>query len=97
MDARIPVVDISGFASGDAAARETVAREWDAAMSSVGFAIVVGHGLPEAAASDLHASALGFFGQSAAAKNECDLKQGYGKGGFVPVGVEAGQLDDDLE
>ena len=44
----VPIVDISPFVDEDKyddAARERVAKEWDQAMTEVGFAIIKGHGV----------------------------------------------------
>lgn len=85
----LPVVDISGFLHGDEQQRLAVAREWDAAFSSVGLATIVGHGVPDDAIEALYGSASAFFGASRDEKMRYCLNQGYGRGGFVPQGVEA--------
>ena len=86
----VPVVDIAAFLadpSSDAAA--SVAAAWDAAFREYGIVYLTGHGVPEDATSELASSATTFFSQSDEAKMASCLHQGYGKGGFVPVGVEA--------
>jgi isopenicillin N synthase-like dioxygenase len=42
---RIPIVDISGFRTGDAGQRMAVARQVDEACREVGFLVVTGHGV----------------------------------------------------
>ena len=59
----VPVVDISPWVDGsdDAAARARVAREVDAACSSVGFVQVLGHGVPDDAVTGLASAMDDFF------------------------------------
>ena len=50
-DTAVPTVDISPFtapAQHSDAARRAVGQEWDAAMTNVGFAMLVGHGVEPA-------------------------------------------------
>lgn len=46
-DMLVPVIDISGWESGDAEARDGVAQTIDQACRTVGFMQITGHGLPE--------------------------------------------------
>jgi isopenicillin N synthase-like dioxygenase len=59
----VPVVDLSPWVDpdGDVADRERVAREVDAACSSVGFVQVLGHGAPDAAVAGLASAMDDFF------------------------------------
>jgi isopenicillin N synthase-like dioxygenase len=85
----IPLVDISGFLSGDAAAAAACACEWDAAMRQLGLVVITGHGVPAAAVEALYGSASAFFAQDRDEKMRHCLHTGYGSGGYVPPGVEA--------
>ena len=66
------------------------AAAWDAAFREYGIVYVTGHGVPDAATSELASSATTFFSQSADAKMAHCLHQGYGKGGFPAWGIPPG-------
>jgi len=87
----VPIVDVSAFLSPNAtqAQRESVAFAWDAAMSSVGIAVLTGHGVALDSISSLRSSASGFFQMPHDDKMRASLNKGYGFGGYVPQGVEA--------
>jgi isopenicillin N synthase-like dioxygenase len=57
----VPVIDISGWASGGAATRARIAGEMDAACRSVGFLQIVGHGVSEDLRQSMRAIADQFF------------------------------------
>jgi isopenicillin N synthase-like dioxygenase len=57
----IPVIDISRFRRGDAAARAAVAAHVDQAASQVGFIQVTGHGISDALIAALTGSMDSFF------------------------------------
>jgi isopenicillin N synthase-like dioxygenase len=58
---QIPIIDIAPFASPDPADRMGVARAWDEAFSTIGFALIAGHGISEALAAEVHAVTRAFF------------------------------------
>ena len=66
----IPVIDISGFESGDAAARREIARQVDRAARDVGFMQIVGHGIAQSAIDDLASAIDEFFALPATQKNQ---------------------------
>jgi len=89
----VPLIDVSPFVSeaehGDGA-RAAVAAEWDRAMSEVGFAVIVGHGVAPATVEALRAGARAFFGQAAEDKRRYRLgPYGHPHGGYSAVGAEA--------
>ena len=47
MSSTVPVIDLAPWFSGDASARDAVAAEVDAALQSVGFFLITGHGVAE--------------------------------------------------
>jgi isopenicillin N synthase-like dioxygenase len=57
----VPVIDIAGFAGGDAVARGAIARQVDTAFREVGFLTLTGHGVPTDAIGDAFATAHAFF------------------------------------
>ena len=91
--ASLAVVDISPFVAEeehDDAARAQVAMEWDKAMTEVGFAIIVGHGVSQELIHSVRKGASGFFQQESSAK----LAYSYGPygnplGGYTCMGTEA--------
>eukprot|EP00795_Rhopilema_esculentum_P014142 gene14142-5139_t len=88
----IPVVDISAFTeyekTHDAALIEDLINQWKKAFQSIGFVIVTGHGVPETVCENFHGDSMTFFSAPLAEKSCLDLKNGYGKGGYVGLGKE---------
>ena len=92
-DGSVPTVDMAPFvdwAAHDDAARAAAAGAWDRAMSEVGFAFIVGHGVSEEVVGAMRRGALSFFAQDAAAKAAYSYGA-YGNplGGYTGVGTEA--------
>ena len=89
----VPLIDISPFCEPhdhSDAEREALGRRWDQAMRHVGFAQIVGHGVPSSTIAELQRAANEFFAQPAEAK----LAFHYGaygnpQGGFTPTGTES--------
>src|SRR5690348_9036417 len=61
MPASVPVIDLRPWFSRDEAARAGVAAEVDAALHSVGFFLISGHGVPEDLRARVRAQARAFF------------------------------------
>ncbi|MGD9792664.1 MAG: isopenicillin N synthase family dioxygenase [Acidimicrobiia bacterium] len=57
----VPVVDISGWADGDASTRARIARQIDDAARDVGFLQIVGHGVPASIIDAMLDASDGFF------------------------------------
>jgi isopenicillin N synthase-like dioxygenase len=57
----VPIIDISSFFGTDAAARQRVAREVNAACTDIGFLIVTGHGVPSALIDEMRVVSRQFF------------------------------------
>ena len=92
-DTAVPTVDISPFTAPEAHsddARRAVGKEWDAAMTNVGFAMITGHGVDPSIVDALRRGAHSFFGGPADAKQRyCYGPYGNPLGGFTGMGVEA--------
>ena len=86
----VPVIDIGPFLdkSSDTRERAEVVRAWDRAFSSVGFAVIVGHGIPEPVVNEAYAAAKHFFSLPREEKMAYCFGRGYGAGGYTPVGGE---------
>ncbi|MGI9611463.1 MAG: isopenicillin N synthase family dioxygenase [Acidimicrobiales bacterium] len=60
-DDSIPVIDLEPFVTGDEAAKEVVGREVDDALRSVGFMLLVGHGVSADLIERARSASLEFF------------------------------------
>ena len=75
----IPIVDISDFRARGPAAKDVV-QQWDTAFRTVGFVMVLGHGVMQETVDELHQCALQFFRRPHEDKMTCCLNKGYGFG-----------------
>lgn len=90
-DSKIPVVDISPFLtdSSTKVEKEKVAKVWDEAFCTVGFAMIVGHGVPPDLISKFRSLANEFFEQDHAEKMKYHRgKYGSPEGGYYAMGHE---------
>ena len=92
----IPVISVSPFISTSTEsstatreARTQVAKAWNDAFRKLGFAYIVGHGVPSETIQNLYQDALNFFNQPLNEKLKFDLQEGYGEGGYCRIGSEA--------
>jgi non-haem dioxygenase in morphine synthesis N-terminal len=87
MPASVPVIDLAPWFSGDETARATVAAEVDAALQSVGFFLITGHGVPGDLRAQIRAAARAFFAQPRETKQRYAVT--VGGRGWLPPGAEA--------
>ena len=87
MSAPVPLVDLSGWSSGDAAARREVARALDDALCTSGFLLVVGHGVPDAVRDRAREASRRFFALPPEVKHR--YAEAVGGHGWLPPGAEA--------
>ncbi len=86
---KLAIVDIEPFIHGDAVARRRVARAFGEAFETTGFAVIVGHGVPETLAGNLYDAVTEFFGEPYAVKaGYIPPEQTKGRG-YLPVGIES--------
>jgi isopenicillin N synthase-like dioxygenase len=87
MQSSVPVIDLAPWRSGDRSARAAVAADVDAALQSVGFFLITGHGVPSELRAEVRRQARAFFALPPA------IKQTYavtvGGRGWLPPGAEA--------
>jgi len=87
MQSSVPVIDLTRWRSSDQPARAAVATEIDAALQSVGFFLISGHGVPAELRARVRAEARAFFALPP------EVKQRYavtvGGRGWLPPGAEA--------
>ena len=86
MPATVPIVDLAPWFSAVAAARADVAAQVDAALRSVGFFLIAGHGVPADLPARVRAEARAFFALPAAAKQQYAVT--VAGRGWLPTGVE---------
>ena len=84
----IPVVDLSQFTKGDAAARETFVAELGKAFHEIGFVGVTGHGIPEKLINDFYKASNAFFALSTPIKEQYEIAGMAGQRGYTSFGKE---------
>jgi len=89
----IPIIDLAGFLAPNATqdSKMKVAKQWDAALKTFGFAAIVNHGVANETRADIFSAALNFFRLPHDEKLRARLSQAYGggNGGYIPMGVES--------
>lgn len=83
-DARLPVIHMQHFGSGDRAARQGVANAIGAACERMGFLYVTGHGVPDAVIESAQAATRDFFAGPTSIKRAVSRQPGTYRG-YVPV------------
>ena len=86
---QLSIVDIAPFIHGDAADRAAAARAFAAAFEETGFAVVVGHGIPEALARETYDAARTFFGLALHEKRAFTPGEATKGRGYLPMGIES--------
>src|SRR3954449_1329480 len=87
MPSSVPVIDLRPWFSGDGQARAGVAAEVDAALRSVGFFLITGHGVADELRARVRAQARAFFALPAGTKGRYAVT--VGGRGWLPPGAEA--------
>ena len=85
----VPIVDVSGWGSGDDVERQTIVRDVDNACRRVGFLQVVGHGIDPDIINEMLAAADEFFALPDADKGMCVAPSAEINRGYAPMGSEA--------
>lgn len=84
----IPVIDISGFDSGDTARDAEIAARMRAACLDKGFFYVTGHGIPAAAVGDLYKASEAFFALPPEEKNKVGKNNSPYNRGYEPLAAQ---------
>ncbi len=84
----VPVIDLSGFRSGDPQRRMAVAAEVGRACEDIGFLIVSGHGVPDSLIQDCYQTSKAFFALPTAEKLAVDRPAPDQVRGYSAVGGE---------
>ncbi len=85
----LPIVDIAPFLKGDPADKARVAKDFANAFETVGFAVIVGHGVPEALLDGTYETMSKFFEEPLETKlTYSPPEQAKGRG-YLPMGIES--------
>ena len=87
MSSSVPVIDLAPWFGAAEADRAAVAAEVDAALQSVGFFLVTGHGVPDELRARVRAEARAFFALPGETKRRYAVT--VAGRGWLPPGVEA--------
>jgi len=81
----VPVIDLAPFFQGSPAERLDVAAHVDAACRNIGFLVITGHGVPQAAIDAVYATAQEFYALPDSEKLACLSPNGDPFHGYAPV------------
>ena len=95
MPSSVPVIDLTPWFSGSEADRAGVAAEVDAALQSVGFFLVTGHGIPRSLRDRVREVCREFFALPEPVKRSYAVT--VGGRGWLPPGVEANGYSEGTE
>lgn len=84
----IPVIDVAPLFRDDPREHKPLADLWDNAFETIGFATIVGHGIPLALMESLQTEARKFFNLPIDEKMRCTYPGEQRAQGYVPMGVE---------
>ena len=87
-DVVVPIVDLTGWASGEAATRSMIAADLDRACRTVGFVQIVGHGVPQEAIDGLTGALDQLFGLPLEVKRQYAAPRSSINRGYSPPGSE---------
>ena len=95
MATTVPVIDLSPWFAGGPEERAAVAAQVDAALQSVGFFLITGHGVSREERAAVRDAARRFFALPEEAKNSYAVT--VGGRGWLPPGVEANAYSEGTE
>jgi isopenicillin N synthase-like dioxygenase len=85
----IPRIDIAPFRRGSPADKVRVAREFGAAFENIGFATIVGHGVPDELVRRTYDTARAFFDLPLEEKMQSAQQARVKTRGYFPLGIES--------
>jgi isopenicillin N synthase-like dioxygenase len=91
----VPVIDLGPWFTGGEVGRTEVAAQVDAALQSVGFFLITGHGVTRAERAAVRAAAREFFALPTSVKDRYAVT--VGGRGWLPPGVEANGYSEGTE
>jgi isopenicillin N synthase-like dioxygenase len=87
--APLAIVDLDPFLRDDRTGRLAAAREFGAALERTGFAVIVGHGVPETLSQATYDAVRAFFAMPLDRKMEAAAPEKVKTRGYLPVGIES--------
>src|SRR5271169_3403281 len=87
--APLAIVDLDPFLQGDRTARLAAARDFGAALERTGFAVIVGHGVPQALSHATYDAVRAFFALPLDLKMAAAAPEKVKARGYLPVGIES--------
>lgn len=90
----IPVVDLSTFTKGDAAARQAFVKALGEAFQDIGFVGVSNHGVSRQLISDFYKASKAFFALPVGIKKAYELAEAAGQRGYTSFGTEHAKQSD---
>ena len=84
----IPLVNLSEFEHGDAAARQAFVKQLGDAFHEIGFVGVTGHGIPKQLIDDFYVAAKKFFALPEDVKRKQEIPGAAGQRGYTAFGKE---------
>ncbi|WP_072395414.1 2-oxoglutarate and iron-dependent oxygenase domain-containing protein [Hyphomicrobium sp. CS1GBMeth3] len=85
----LPIVDIAPFLSGSSEDKIRVARSFGNAFETVGFAVIVGHGVPEELLTETYDVMTRFFDEPLETKLSYSPPEKTKGRGYLPMGIES--------
>src|SRR5436190_19555072 len=85
----IPVIDIAPFLAGGSLQRRKVVQTFGRTFVEIGFACIVGHGIPEETVLRTYDAARRFFDLAEEEKLLSAITYRVKDRGYVPMGVES--------
>lgn len=84
----IPLVNLSDYATGDAATKQAFIDQLATAFHGIGFVGVTGHGIPKQLIDDFYVAAKKFFAMDTATKKQYEIPGAAGQRGYTSFGKE---------
>src|SRR5271156_6291121 len=84
----IPIIDIAPFFKSNPRERKRLASQWGNAFETIGFATIVGHGIPLPLLENFQSEAKSFFSLPIEEKLRCTFPGEQRSQGYIPMGVE---------
>ena len=85
----LPIVDIAPFINGDPQSRAKVGRAFGDAFETTGFAVIVGHGVPEELAAGTYDAMKRYFSRAMDEKLADKAPEKTKGRGYLPMGIES--------
>ncbi len=85
----LSTIDLEPFLRGDSRARAGVAEAFGRSFETTGFAVIVGHGVPETLSRGAYDLVKAFFALPTPTKRRSMVPETVKRRGYLPIGVES--------